>query len=68
MGTLTGDLHRGQNHSFVENLYLIYVPRGFLGEEKMLLLFFSLFFFSKEHFSIIFVQYLGVTVGTEPAT
>jgi hypothetical protein len=26
------------------------------------------FFGSKEHFSIFFVQYLGVTAGIEPAT
>jgi hypothetical protein len=26
------------------------------------------FLCSKEHFSIFFVQYLGVTVGIEPAT
>jgi hypothetical protein len=33
-------------------------------------LFFFLCFFlcSKEHFSIFFVQYLGVTAGIEPAT
>ncbi len=31
--------------------------------------FFPLFFLcSKEHFSIFFVQYLGVTAGIEPAT
>jgi hypothetical protein len=30
--------------------------------------FFCFFLCSKEHFSIFFVQYLGVTAGIEPAT
>jgi phosphate starvation-inducible membrane PsiE len=30
--------------------------------------FFVVFFCSNEHFSIFFVQYLGVTAGIEPAT